>query len=55
MNNPEIPIYSLNDILTTTNKYLSDNSCEIQDTILYFVSEMTGLSIDTLVKKMNHL
>lgn len=45
------PIYSLQDIITTYKQY--DASEEAKEPILYFLSELTGLSIDTLLEYIN--
>lgn len=55
MLSPNIPVYSINDILENTKNYITENSTEIEDIILYFVSEITGLSVDTILEKMEIL
>lgn len=47
--NIRIPIYSQQDIIETLQKY--QNS----DQVLEFTSELTGLSIDRLIEKLNEL
>ena len=47
--NIRIPIYSQQDIIKTLQKY--QNS----DQVLEFTSELTGLSIDRLIEKLNEL
>lgn len=42
--------YSIDDLIEMTAKYLDDNSEEIADTILYFVSDVTGLSVDRVME-----
>lgn len=55
MLSPNIPVYSINDILENTKNYIAENNTEIEDIILYFVSEITGLSVDTILEKMEIL
>ena len=46
MTSNDIPIYSVNDVLDTYRDY--DCSDEVREPILYFISELTGKSVDTL-------
>lgn len=46
----DIPIYSINNIIETYKLY--DSSDETKEIILYFLSELTGLSIDSLLNLM---
>ena len=48
-----IPIFSVNDILETYRDY--DGSDEVKEPILYFISELTGKSIDTLSELLEGL
>ena len=50
MNDTSTPVHSIDDIIETTRQYLNDNSEEISDVILYFVSELTGLSVDKILE-----
>lgn len=44
----DIPIYSVNEVLDTYRDY--DCSDEAREPILYFISELTGKSVDTLAE-----
>lgn len=46
MSNNCVPVYSIDDIIDAYNKY--DASDEAKEIISYFVSELTGISIDKL-------
>jgi hypothetical protein len=46
----DIAVFSINDIIKTYKDY--DASEEAKEPILYFVSELTGLSIDSLDRLM---
>lgn len=55
MINTDIPMYSIDDIIDAYNSY--DASDETKEIISYFVSELTGVSVDKLyemsAKKQN--
>lgn len=46
MTDPNAPIYSVNDIMDAYANY--DKTPETEEIILYFISELTGLSVDAL-------
>lgn len=48
----DIPIYSLNDVLKSLKDYRPEVDDESFEIILYFVSSMTGLSIDTIMERL---
>jgi hypothetical protein len=50
MKNTKTPVFSIQDIIDTYNNY--DTSEEAKEPILYFVSELTGISIDELAKQI---
>ena len=50
MDNTSTPIYSINDIIDITRQYLAESSEEVSDVILYFVSEITGMSVDSILE-----
>ena len=41
---------SIHDVITTYKNY--DSSEETKEIILYFISELTGLSIDTILEQL---
>lgn len=45
-----IPIYSQIDIIDTLKRWRTENAEETFDTVLYFVSELTGLSTDKIME-----
>lgn len=42
--------FTLEDILTTASDYIADNGPEIEEPILHFLSDLTGLSVDALLE-----
>lgn len=48
MNNQET--FTLEDIISTAKNYIADNSPEVEEPILYFLSDLTGMSIDALLE-----
>ena len=49
--NDDLPVYSLNDLLEAYRKY--DASEEAKEPVLWFLSELTGKSIDALWEKLD--
>lgn len=52
MSQNDIPIYSLNDVLQSLKNYRPEVDDESFEIILYFVSSMTGMSIDTIMERL---
>ena len=48
----EIATISQADVIATINKWKEENSEETLDTVLYFASELTGLSVDALLEML---
>ena len=42
--------FTLEDILTTASDYIADNGPETEEPILYFLSDLTGISVDSLLE-----
>lgn len=47
----DVALYSNQDIIDAFKRY--DKSPEIEDVILYFISELTGISVDALMEMMH--
>ena len=45
-------IFTLYEILTAASDYIADNGDEISEPLLYFLSELTGMSVDELLEKV---
>ena len=43
--------YSEEDVVNAAKKYIRENSEEIAEPILYFLSELTGISVDRLLEE----
>lgn len=47
---PDTPIYSVTDLLEAYTDY--DASPEAKEPILYFLSDLTGMSVDELLSRL---
>ncbi len=48
----DVNIFSVQDILDTYKTYCKENSPEACEPILYFVSELTGMSVDAILENI---
>ncbi len=48
----DVSIYSIKDIIDALRKYQAEESSEAFEPALYFASELTGISVDSLMGMM---
>lgn len=46
------PTMSQQDVIDAVDKWKAENSDETLDTVLYFASELTGISVDKIAENM---
>jgi len=44
----DVNVLSINDVIKAYDRYSKENSEEVSEVVLYFVSELTGVSIDRI-------
>lgn len=49
----DTPTISQQDIVNAIAKWRNDNGEETTETVLYFASELTGISVDTLMEHLD--
>lgn len=47
------PTISQQDVIDAVQNWKNENSEETLDTVLYFASELTGLSVDSLIEQLS--
>ena len=48
-----VPVMSVKDVIEAYKNY--DCSDEAKEPILYFISELTGVSVDTITEMLDHI